>query len=192
MPQLGLLFVINEPPAAMEEELNAWYDTEHIPERLAIDGFLSGERYVSAVRQRRYLALYDLTDVEVLRSPGYMAFVGDRFTPWTKRILSRTRVTRYEAVQLYPGDAVAIPAPGHLILRCTGIAAPGEIEERAKRCFLGKPGVAQLRIYAGSGANAGSAFIHVAGTGDLAALADPQVLAGMQGRLELIETYLPY
>jgi hypothetical protein len=192
MPQLGLLFVINEPPAAFEEELNAWYDTEHIPERLAIDGFLTGKRYVSAARQRRYLALYDLADVAVLRSPGYMAFVGDRFTPWTKRVLARTKVMRHEAVQLYPGDAQAAPAPAHLILRCTGSAASGEIVERAKRAFLGKPGVTSLRVFAGSGDDAGSAIVHVAGTGDLAGLADPGVLEGTQGRLELIEAYLPY
>jgi hypothetical protein len=35
----GLLLTLTEPPAAMEEEFNAWYDTEHLAERLAIPGF---------------------------------------------------------------------------------------------------------------------------------------------------------
>jgi hypothetical protein len=32
---------MTEPPAAMEEEFNPWYDTEHLAERLAITGFRS-------------------------------------------------------------------------------------------------------------------------------------------------------
>lgn len=194
MPQMGLLFVINEPPTAIEEEVNAWYDTEHIPERLSIDGFLSASRHLSASRARRYLALYDLSDIGVLQSPGYMAFVGERFTPWTKRILSRTRVTRIEAVQTYPGDAVTARAPCHLVLRWSGIDAAGvaRIEEAAKRCFLDKPGVSQLRVFAGSGADTGSAFAIVAGTGDLETWHDPGEFGDLAKHLDLSEAYLLY
>jgi len=37
----------------MEEEFNAWYDSEHLPERLAIPGFRSA-------REGKYLATYEL------------------------------------------------------------------------------------------------------------------------------------
>lgn len=192
MTQMGLLFVINEPPAAMEEETNAWYDTEHISERLGITGFLTAHRYVSAARARRYLALYDLTDVAVLKSAAYMAFVGDKFTPWTKRILARTRVTRIEGVQIYPGDAPAATAARHLILRfpAGSGATDADLVDRFKRCFLGKPGVSQLRVFAGSGDDAGSHIAHVAGTADLESLFDPAAFAGSAP--DLIEPYLPY
>ena len=194
MPQLGLLFVINESPSVMEEELNAWYDTEHIPERLSIDGFLSASRHVSAARRRRYLALYDLADIGVLQSAGYMAFVGDNFTPWTKRILSRTKVTRVEAVQTYPGDATTLSAPRHLVLRLTGVSkdATPQIEEAAKHCFLNKPSVTQLRVFAGSGAYTGSVFVIVAGSGDLETLLDPGSFRAWAKQIELIESYLRY
>ena len=59
MPNKGCCWS-SDPPAEFEEEFNAWYDTEHVPERLGIPGFESGLRYVSADRPRRYLALYDL------------------------------------------------------------------------------------------------------------------------------------
>ena len=36
----GLLMVYSEVPERHEEEYNAWYDTEHIPERLSIPGVL--------------------------------------------------------------------------------------------------------------------------------------------------------
>jgi hypothetical protein len=194
MQQHGLLFVINETPSAMEEELNAWYDTEHIPERLSIDGFLSASRHVSTARARRYLALYDLTDIAVLKSDGYMAFVGDKFTPWTKRILSRTKVTRIEAVQTFPGDAVTLNAPRHLVVQWTGVSggAVSQIEDAAKRCFQGKPGVTQLRIFAGSGAETGSMFVVVAGAGDVEALFDPGAFGSATKHLHLLESYLRY
>ena len=37
----GLLMVYCEVPAKHEEEFNAWYNEEHIPERLSIPGVLS-------------------------------------------------------------------------------------------------------------------------------------------------------
>lgn len=194
MQQRGLLFVINETPSAIEEELNAWYDTEHIPERLAIDGFLSASRHVSSVRARRYLALYDLTEVGVLQTPGYMAFVGENFTPWTKRILSRTKVTRIEAVQTYPGDALTAQAPRQLVLQWTDVDtnAVTAVETVTKRCFEQKPGVRQLRIFSGSGADAGSALAIVAGAGDLEALFDPAAFGNLAGHLSLVEGYSLY
>lgn len=194
MSQQGLLFVINESPSAMEEELNAWYDTEHIPERLSIDGFLSASRHVSAARPRRYLALYDLTEVGVLQTSGYMAFVGANFTPWTKRILARTKVTRVEAVQTFPGDAVTISAPRHLVLRWTGVSreVAAQIENTAKQCFLDRSGVTQLRVFAGSGADAGSVLVIVAGSSDLEAQLDPDAFRAFAMHLQLIESYLAY
>ena len=44
MSNRGLLLTITEPPPAMEEEFNAWYDTEHLAERRAIPGFRSALR----------------------------------------------------------------------------------------------------------------------------------------------------
>jgi hypothetical protein len=41
----GLLMVYCEVPAKHEEEFNAWYNEEHIPERLSIPGVLSAARY---------------------------------------------------------------------------------------------------------------------------------------------------
>jgi hypothetical protein len=45
----GLLLTMTEPPPQMEEEFNAWYDDEHLAERLAIPGFRSAKRWVADV-----------------------------------------------------------------------------------------------------------------------------------------------
>ena len=42
MPNKGFLLVLMQPPPAFEEEFNAWYDAEHIPERCATPGFETG------------------------------------------------------------------------------------------------------------------------------------------------------
>ena len=41
----GLLMVWADVPAEKEDEFNRWYDEEHLPERMAIPGFLGGARY---------------------------------------------------------------------------------------------------------------------------------------------------
>jgi hypothetical protein len=98
----GLLLTLTEPPPAMEEEFNAWYDTEHLNERLAIAGFRSARRWV---RGGTYLATYELDSPEVLRSKPYL----ERFrnqTPWSRRCLAKCLTfKRWACTQIEPGDA---------------------------------------------------------------------------------------
>lgn len=103
----GLLMVAMQPAAGGEEEFQDWYDTEHFPERAAIDGFLTAQRYVCTSGWPRYLATYDLRDLDVLTEPGYLAVSGARFSPWSKRVLARVQgLYRVEGLQVHPGDAV--------------------------------------------------------------------------------------
>jgi len=51
-----------------EDEFHDWYDTEHIPERLAVPGFLNAERWIGSANPKQSLALYDLDKVGVLHS----------------------------------------------------------------------------------------------------------------------------
>ena len=67
----GMLFSQMEPPAALEAEFNDWYETEHIPVRLALPGFARAVRYREVGAARKYLAIYELDDMAVLESPGY-------------------------------------------------------------------------------------------------------------------------
>jgi hypothetical protein len=91
----GLLLTITEPPAAMEEEFNAWYDEEHLPERLAIPGFRSARRWVADVPpgEGKYLATYELDSFAVLQSPEYLARFRNQ-TPWSRRCLGKAVVFR--------------------------------------------------------------------------------------------------
>ena len=107
MPQKGFLLVFMNPPPAFDEEFNAWYDSEHIPERLSVPGVLTGLRYINiAGGAPRYLAMYDLERFEVLETPAYLRVAFDNSSPWTKRVTARARVQRFAGHQLQPGDHV--------------------------------------------------------------------------------------
>ena len=113
----GFLLVLMQPPPALEEEFNAWYDTEHIPERLSVPGFETALRYVCTDGAPRYLAMYDLASPGVLDSPAYLKVGFDNASPWTKRVTSRVRIYRSFGFQIYPGTAITGRAARIQLLR---------------------------------------------------------------------------
>jgi hypothetical protein len=142
----GLLLTMTEPPAGMEEEFNAWYDDEHLPERLAIPGFRSARRWVAdlAAGEGRYLATYELDTEAVLSSAGYLArFEGA--TPWTRRCLGSAVVfRRWACEQLEPGDADPHPMAQALLLAASetplaALALPAALQVRRFVASAGTP-----------------------------------------------------
>jgi hypothetical protein len=123
----GLLLTLTEPPPGMEEEFNAWYDEEHLPERLAIPGFRSARRWVS---DRTYLATYELDSPEVLQSAAYLARYQNQ-TPWSKRCLGKTvAFKRWACEQVEPGEADPHPAAKGLIFAMEPAKFSGVLQSR--------------------------------------------------------------
>ncbi|MGH8689613.1 MAG: hypothetical protein ACREUS_01155 [Burkholderiales bacterium] len=126
---------MTEPPPAMEEEFNAWYDQEHLPERLAIPGFRSARRWVSG---RTYLATYELDSVEVLSSAQYLSFY-EKPTPWTRRCLGKLVVfKRWACEQVEPGDADPHPAAKGLAFALEPLKLSGVLQGRRFRAVSGE------------------------------------------------------
>lgn len=156
----GLLLTLTEPAPRDEEEFNAWYDTEHLAERLSIPGFVSARRWVDPDAQPgdgKYLATYELERPEVLETPAYLAHVGDHFTPWSKRILGRCTVfRRWACTQITPGDAWPDPRAVALFVAIGDVAALHEDEfnkwydEEHLRLLAAVPGVLQARRFRAS------------------------------------------
>lgn len=69
MQELDVLFSEMTPAEAWEAEFNSWYDEEHIPVRMELEGFAGAQRYKR--NERDYLAVYDLASVEALETPSY-------------------------------------------------------------------------------------------------------------------------
>ena len=80
----GLLMVWADVPADKEPDFNRWYNEEHLKERLAVPGFLSGARYEAVKGGPKHLAVYELESPAVLESPAYKKVQANP-TPWTKR-----------------------------------------------------------------------------------------------------------
>lgn len=122
MSNKGFLMVTMEPPSALEEEFNDWYDMEHVPEREAIDGFETAQRYVCVNGFPRYMAAYDLRSPDVIEGEQYQSIAGERFSPWSQRILRKVKgLWRVTGKQVYPGQARATQAPKLLLLHYRGI-----------------------------------------------------------------------
>lgn len=132
MSRRGLLLTITEPPPAMEEEFNAWYDTEHLAERMAIPGFRSAQRWVADVApgEGKYLATYELASPKVLTSREYLARFENQ-SPWSRRCLGKAVVfLRWACEQVEPGAADPHPGAKALAFSNSGVAAPGALQVR--------------------------------------------------------------
>jgi hypothetical protein len=114
----GLLAVWMTPAPENEDDLNAWYSEEHLKERLAVPGFLAARRYVSLEGEPKYVALYDLSDADVLKSETYRSVLANG-TQWTRRIVDNLQAmvrNEYELVHAH-GVAPAAPAPYAFLVR---------------------------------------------------------------------------
>ncbi len=89
MPVLGraaMLLSFDVTPEAVAEH-DDWHTHEHLPERLAIPGFVRGSRWVAIQGQPRYFVLYEVTELAVLASEPYLRRLNDP-TPATSRIMT--------------------------------------------------------------------------------------------------------
>ena len=121
----GILIAAMDFTAVAEDEFHDWYDTEHIPERLAVPGFINAERFIGIDNPKVSVALYDLDSREVLFSEPYKKVGGANGSPWTKRVTGRTKgLIRMEGEQMRPGDKLAPIGDAAAILLISMNVAP--------------------------------------------------------------------
>ena len=156
----GILVAAMDFTNAAEDEFHDWYDTEHIPERLAVPGFLNAERWIGIGNPKQSLALYDLDNVGVLHSAPYQAVGGANGSPWTKRVTGRVKhLIRLEGEQILPGDRLAPVGDAQALLFISMNVAPEHENEFNEwynsehlPALAGVPGVLAARRYRGTGA----------------------------------------
>jgi hypothetical protein len=124
------------------EEFDHWHIREHVPERLAVPGFLRFRRYEAVRGPAAYFYFYETESVATLSSPAYVARLNDP-TPWTRKVLPSFRNTKRTACRISAtlghgvGGSVATlefgPAAGRadeLRAWLTGTALPEAMERR--------------------------------------------------------------
>ena len=152
---LGILLVYADVDPQIEEEYNAWYNTQHLPQLLAIPGFLDAARYVAVKGGPKHLAAYELESADVLQSP---AFVNRERPPWDLR-MSPTVVgknfTRIVGQQIFP-QGVEQPNRGMApALQIGRMSVPENMDEEWNAWYNGEyipgyrkvPGVIYARRY---------------------------------------------
>jgi hypothetical protein len=194
MAQNGFLLVLMQPPANIEEEFNAWYDSEHVPERLAVPGVLTAIRFSSiSAATPKYLAMYDLESEAVLDSDAYRRVAGDNSSPWTKRVTGKTRVYRSVGSQIYPGNALTFRSARVTLLRFRGLdaSASDSMVSTLRSMFEGRASTLQLRVFAYQVGGKVDFIGFVASSVPEAVDVDPRLLGGNARALDLLNTYAP-
>ena len=79
-----------EVSAHVRAEWEQWHTCEHMPERLAIPGFLRGTRWVALAEEGAYFVLYEAADVAVITSGPYLERLNNP-TPWSRKMMPHHR-----------------------------------------------------------------------------------------------------
>ncbi len=90
----GAILIWNGITPEGRDDFYDWHIREHIPERVAIEGFRRGRRYIAATAETRpeFFTLYETANIEVTTSAPYLARLNAP-TDWTKRATSHFRDT---------------------------------------------------------------------------------------------------
>lgn len=72
------------------ERFRRWHNSEHMPERVSIPGFLAGQRYLGHGTGNFFLMMYETREPAVLGGPDYLARLNAP-TPWTRESLQHFR-----------------------------------------------------------------------------------------------------
>lgn len=150
MPLLGtaaMLLSFDVLPEAVAEH-DHWHTHEHLPERLAIPGFLRGSRWVALPGQQpRYMVLYEVRDLATLDSEAYLARLNQP-TPWTRKMMPH-----YRSMQrgLCAVVASAGLGSGHLALLTRFSPAPGAALASEQLARLAqRPGLGGVHLLQGA------------------------------------------
>jgi hypothetical protein len=114
-----------------------WHSREHMPERVAIPGFLRGRRYIALEGHPEYFTLYETQTTAVLTGADYLARLNSP-TPWTRRATTAFTDTARSLCRV----ALSLgPGAGGLMMTWRLDASPGpDLEEKLAR-LVERPGV---------------------------------------------------
>ncbi len=130
-----------------------WHNGEHMPERLAIPGFLRGRRYASEGESPQWFTLYEAASLDVLVSPGYLERLNNP-TPATVATLKFFRntarsvcVLQRAAGQAVGGYAVVLRFDGRSDSDSAGLAVAQAQAIEALEVLEAQEGVVSTSLY---------------------------------------------
>src|SRR5260370_42588595 len=79
----------------VKSEWEDWHSREHMPERLAIPGFLRGTRWIALSGEPFYFVLYETAELSTITSGPYLERLNNP-TPWSRKMMPHHRNMRSE------------------------------------------------------------------------------------------------
>ena len=140
----GLLCVMNDiAPACNRRDYEAWYQRDHVPDRLGIPGFLHARRYRRLDGPRaEFLTFYETASPLVLCSAPYLKRLAEP-TDWTARIMAYFRTMSRSICRVVMDEGQA-GAGGVLALIAQQEAPPADLEAQLA-AMLEQSGVTRVR-----------------------------------------------
>jgi len=134
-------------------EHDEWHTHEHLPERLAIPGFLRGTRWVALHGQPRYFVMYEVAELATLASGAYLERLNHP-SPWTSKMMPFYRGMSRGFCAVTGSFGFGI---GHLGLLMRFKPAPGA-ESSLRRWLLqeilpqlpARPGIGSVHLFEGA------------------------------------------
>jgi hypothetical protein len=144
----GLLCVMNDiAPACNRRDYEAWYQRDHVPDRLGIPGFLHARRYRRLDGPRaEFLTFYETASPLVLCSAPYLKRLAEP-TDWTARIMAYFRTMSRSICRVVMDEGQA-GAGGVLALIAQQEAPPADLEAQLA-AMLEQSGVTRVRLWQG-------------------------------------------
>jgi hypothetical protein len=126
--QFGILAVWNDCRRGDEAKYEAWYQGEHLRERVAVPGFICARRFVAIEDiSPRYFTYYETETPDVLRSSAYLER-GANPTPMTRHIMSGTFQNMTRTVCRRAHRVGEMEGAYALAVRATGGAAAAQLQ----------------------------------------------------------------
>ena len=155
----AIMVVYTDVAVEHDADFNAWYNQEHLPERLSNPRFLDGARYEALRGGPRYLAVYELESAEALQSDEYLRHRANP-TDWSKRVsplMGAGGMVRNVYTQSHPAesDPHTLGRGMAPVLQIGRMDVPPEIEDKYNYFYdnvrtpgnLKIPGCMQVRRY---------------------------------------------
>jgi len=131
----AFLALWNDIDPARDDEYNVWHTFEHVPERVGVDGILSGRRYAARERVNdRYFTLYELGSLDALAGRAYLDVVAHP-TAWS--LSMRASMRNFERHPCTTLASLGTGVAGHVVtFRFAGDATCAELDADAARAML--------------------------------------------------------
>ena len=148
----AMLLSFDVAPEAIPEH-DEWHTHEHLPERLAIPGFVRGSRWIALRGQPRYFVMYEVGRLATLTSEAYVERLNHP-SPWTSRMMVHYRNMRRGLCSVAGSFGCGI---GHVGLLKRFKPAPGSdaalrkwLLQEALPLLPSRPGIGSVHLFEGA------------------------------------------